>query len=109
MRKTTQQDWYMRVQEAVHAIHGCLDEPTSFRDLAGGAAASPCHFHRRFQAATGESVADCSRRLRLERAAHILASSRMTVTEVALEVGFDAPEAFSRAFQAAYHLSLIHI
>lgn len=105
MRKSTQLDWYVRVQAAIHAIHGSLDEPASFRDLAGYAASSPYHFHRRFQSATGESVADCSRRLRLERAAHILATSRTTVTEIACEVGFDSLEAFSRAFQAAYHLS----
>ncbi len=58
------------------------------------------HFHRVFGAVTGVSVMRFVQLARLKRASYQLAfEPRLTITEVALNAGFDSPEAFSRAFK----------
>jgi hypothetical protein len=62
---------------------------------------SPFHFNRLVSTGIGEAPAAFRRRLRLERAAWQL-SRGATVTEASLEAGYDAVEAFSRAFTRAF-------
>jgi AraC-like DNA-binding protein/DNA gyrase inhibitor GyrI len=64
---------------------------------------SPFHFHRIFQAVTGETLNGHVRRVRLERAASLMkASPRKRITDVALETGFAGTAEFSRAFKQRY-------
>jgi AraC family transcriptional regulator len=79
-----------------------LDEEVSLDELASVACFSPYHFHRIFRGMVGESVAEHIRRLRLERAAHRLRHGSKSVTEIALEAGYEAHESFTRAFSAAF-------
>lgn len=66
--------------------------------LAKVAGFSPFHFHRVFKALTGESLMSHVRRLRMEKAAWRLATSKSSVLEIALESGYQTAEAFSRRF-----------
>jgi AraC family transcriptional regulator len=50
----------------------------------------------------GESIYEHIRRLRLERAAHFLKSTRLPVTRIAFGAGFETHEAFTRAFRAMF-------
>jgi len=86
-------------------IQGHLDAALDLEELAGVACFSSFHFHRVFAAMTGETIADHVRRLRLERAALALRSGAKPVIQVALEAGYEAHEAFTRAFKAAYGVS----
>ncbi len=86
----------------IRAIAESLDAPADLAALADRAGFSRFHFHRIFTAMTGESVAGFQRRLRLEKAAHRLAAEGWSVGEAALDAGFDSPEAFCRAFRAAF-------
>ncbi|WP_300157620.1 AraC family transcriptional regulator [Solidesulfovibrio sp.] len=104
MSEETRKDWQRRIELAMRAMEAGLDGELSLADIARAAHFSPYHFHRIFTGMTGESVGACLRRLRLARAAHRLAYGERPVTEVALAAGFEAPEAFSRAFRAAYGL-----
>lgn len=71
--------------------------------LAGVAHFSPWHFHRVFQAMTGETLADCVRRLRLEAAAQrLITRPAESALSVALDLGFGSAEAFTRAFKAHF-------
>jgi AraC family transcriptional regulator len=54
---------------------------------------------------TSETIADHVRRLRLERAAMELRSGAKPVIQVALDAGYEAHAAFTRAFKAAYGVS----
>jgi AraC family transcriptional regulator len=105
MSEQTQQDWKQRVLLAMRLMEENLDGELSLADIARAAHFSPYHFHRIFTGMTGEPVMAYLRRLRLARAAHRLAYGTKPVTEVALEAGFDAPEAFTRAFRTAYGAS----
>ena len=102
VRPTTREDYEQRIIRVQRHVFEHLDEPLPLSELAGIACFSPFHFHRLFAAMVGETPADFIRRLRLERAAHLLAAGPASVGEVALATGYDAPEAFSRAFHARY-------
>ncbi|WP_428569250.1 MAG: AraC family transcriptional regulator [Solidesulfovibrio sp. DCME] len=102
MSEETRKDWQRRIELAMRAMEAGLDADLSLADIARAAHFSPYHFHRIFTGMTGESVGAYLRRLRLARAAHRLAHGRRSVTDVALEAGFEAPEAFTRAFRAAF-------
>ncbi|EFL51416.1 transcriptional regulator, AraC family [Solidesulfovibrio fructosivorans JJ]] len=102
MGTETRKEWQRRIMRAMRFMEARLDEELSLDDIAREAHFSPYHFHRIFTGMTGESVRAYLRRLRLARATHRLSYGKCSVTEVALRAGFEAPEAFTRAFRAAY-------
>jgi len=66
--------------------------------IAARAGRSPWHFQRTFTRLAGESPARYTRRLRLEYAAARLLGSTDSVLDIALGVGFDSHDGFTRAF-----------
>lgn len=70
--------------------------------LAEQAFLSRFHFGREFRRIVGEAPGVMERRLRLERAAHDLRTTRRDITTVAIDAGYDSLEGFSRAFRRAY-------
>jgi AraC family transcriptional regulator len=82
-----------------------LDEPLSLKAISVEVCSSPYHFHRKFRELTGESVHACVRRLRLERAMALLRNTDGSVTDIALDSGYETPEAFSKAFKAVHGLT----
>jgi AraC-like DNA-binding protein len=92
-----------RLRDVVDAVLEALDEGLDGRALAARAMLSPFHFNRLVRAGIGEAPATFRRRLLLERAAWRLARGA-TVTEAGLEAGYDAIEAFSRAFTRAHRV-----
>jgi AraC family transcriptional regulator len=103
--KTTWNDYQQRILRVLTHIQQHLDETLDLEELARVACFSSFHFHRIFAALTGETIADHVRRLRLERAALELRSGAKQVIQVALGAGYEAHEAFTRAFKAAYGVS----
>ena len=94
-----------RILRVLTHIQEHLDEALDLEELARVACFSSFHFHRIFAAMTGETIADHVRRLRLERAAMELRSGSKQVIQLALDAGYEAHEAFTRAFKAAYGVS----
>jgi AraC family transcriptional regulator len=90
-----------RLRDVVDAVIEALDEGLDGRALAARAMLSPFHFNRLVRAGIGEAPAAFRRRLLLERAAWQLGRGA-SVTAVALEAGYEATEAFSRAFTRAH-------
>lgn len=70
--------------------------------MARAACFSRRQFHRLMVEVLGETPGSHQRRLRLDRAAWILLTSRATVLEIALENGFENHETFTRAFRARF-------
>jgi AraC family transcriptional regulator len=100
--ETTWNDYHERILRVLTHIQEHLDEALDLEELARVACFSSFHFHRVFAAMTGETIADHVRRLRLERAALELRSGAKQVIQVALDAGYEAHEAFTRSFKAAY-------
>ena len=80
-----------------------LAEPLKLEDVARAACFSPYHFHRIFRALMGETLATFVKRVRLERAVHLLSHRPdATLTEIALACGFSSSSDFSRSFRRHY-------
>ena len=90
-----------RLRDVVDTVLEALDEGLDGRALAARAMLSPFHFNRLVRAGIGEAPATFRRRLLLERAAWRLGRGA-SVSDAALEAGYEAVEAFSRAFSRAH-------
>ena len=90
-----------RLRDVVDAVLEALDDGLEGPALAARAMLSPFHFSRLVRAGIGETPGGFRRRLLLERAAWRLGRGA-SVTEASLEAGYDAVEAFSRAFARAH-------
>ena len=77
----------------------------SLESLARRADWSAAHFQRSFKRFAGESPKAFTQRLRLDRAATDLLSSRASILEVALRAGFASHEVFTRAFRKRFECS----
>jgi len=97
-KAATRADHAQRMAGIVHGLETSLDEPLDLEALARRAGYAKHHFHRVFRGVIGESVAAHVRRLRLERAARRLRAGASNVTDAAFDAGYDAAEAFTRAF-----------
>ncbi len=92
-----------RFDRVLAYIEANLEGDLSVTALSEVAAFSAFHFHRQFTAYLGMPVARYVQLLRLRRAGlSLLAARRRSVLEVALEAGFESPEAFTRAFRRLF-------
>lgn len=95
-----------RIEAVLDHIEQHLSEGLSLEALAERAAISPFHFHRLFQAWTGETLNRCVRRLRLESAAGRLRHCPdEKITVISLNCGFASPESFARAFREHFGMT----
>jgi AraC family transcriptional regulator len=102
MKPETHQSYKPRILRALVYLQAHLDEEVPLNDLAAVACFSPYHFHRIFRGMVGEPVAEHVRRLRMERAAHRLRFTSKSITNIALEAGYDTHESFTCAFHAEF-------
>jgi AraC family transcriptional regulator len=99
----SRQTYIARINRVVNYIDAHLADPLDLDSLAHVANFSAWHFHRVFQGITGETLADCVRRRRLESAAQfLLRSPKQTALHIALQVGFASAEVFSRVFKSHF-------
>lgn len=94
-----------RAVEAALWLEANVAEPVGLEDAARQAGLSPYHFLRIFRKALGVTPHQYLVRLRLRRAAKLLAEERMPVTEVALDAGFADLSNFVRTFGRAAGVS----
>ena len=64
---------------------------------------SRMQLHRKLQAVTGQTPGDFIRTFRLKRAAQLLKENKLSVTQIAFEVGYNSPSQFSRAFSRQFN------
>jgi AraC-like DNA-binding protein len=93
---------YAAIQRVIAEMQDHLDGSLSVPQMATMADMSESNFRRRFHQVTGMSPKRFHGRLRLTWADHMLRSARMTVSEVAYQLGFSSPFHFSRAFRDFY-------
>ena len=97
---TTTTHYLARMRAVLAHIDTHLDESLDVEQLAEVAAFSKYHFHRQFTLLFGMNVGRYVQLLRLKRAAHQLAyRDAARITDIALACGYEAPEAFTRAFR----------
>ncbi|HEY1490948.1 MAG TPA: AraC family transcriptional regulator [Verrucomicrobiae bacterium] len=91
-----------RVEKVVAVLREKLSEPPTLEELGRAVGCSPFHLSRTFSTATGMTIPQYTRQLRMERAAELLKSGRFNVTEAALEVGYSSLSHFSQAFHEIF-------
>ena len=90
-------------EDAVEILEAEYSRPPTIEEVARRVATSPRQLQRVFEEVGGYRA--YLRRIRLSRAAALLARTDLTVTEVAARVGYGELSQFSKAFRRAYGLS----
>jgi AraC family transcriptional regulator len=92
-----------RMQRVLDHIDRHLDDDLGLASLSEVAAFSMFHFHRQFSATFGLSVHRYVQLARMKRASYRLAfRDAASVTEIAMDAGYEAPDAFARAFRQRF-------
>lgn len=94
-----EQEYRNRINKVIKAIIRNPSGEWTTSALAGLAGISAFHFHRIFRALTGETMFSFLQRRRLLRAIELINEDQFTLTEIALECGFDSSSSLSRAFR----------
>jgi len=98
-KRNTVDDLLPRLLEARQFIEARYLQPIKTRDVAEHVALSEYHFARLFKTAFEVTVHQFVLRLRLNEARYLLEGSDLSVTEIALEVGYNSLSAFINAFR----------
>jgi AraC family transcriptional regulator len=87
-----------RVERVKQALARDIENPPSLSQLGREVGCSPFYLSRIFSEYTAMTISRYLRNLRLERAAELLCSGRLNVTEAAMAVGYSSLSHFSKAF-----------
>jgi AraC family transcriptional regulator len=93
------------IAEAVNYIENSIDEKLSLAQLASRAGMSDFHFNRIFKTVSGHTLKQYVLGRKLSRALDRLRQTDRSVLDIALDLGFEYPEVFSRDFKRQFGLS----
>ena len=97
VRRTWNASIKRSITSSIDSVNHCA------RRCRPGGRLSPFHFHRIFQALSGETPGDFVKRLRLEKALGMMAHARTeSLTSIALACGFTSSSDFSRCFKQRF-------
>lgn len=100
------EEYIKRINKVLKYIDDNLNKDLSLEKLSAIAYYSPFHLHRLFKAYTNETLNSFINRKRIEKTASLLIHEKdITITELALNYGFNSNSSFSRAFKKSYGVS----
>ena len=88
-----------RVSEARRVLEKSVTEQTTITELAVQVGMNESKLMQCFKLMYGETIFDFTQRLRMELARKLLETSDLSITTIALEVGYDYPSNFTTAFK----------
>lgn len=97
--------WSQRMNLALDYIERHLDKALSLDEVARQACCSKYHFHRMFFASFNVTCAEYIRRRKLTKAATVLMTTDLGIYDIALQSGYDSPNAFTRAFRSLHGIN----
>lgn len=95
----------VEIDRVIEHIHSHIDEKLTIADMADIAGMSPSNFSRTFKKETGMPPAEYLIQIRLDRAKKHLLAGDKSVTEIALECGFNSPAYLSACFHKRFNLT----
>ena len=98
-------DMTASLNAAMRYIEQHLFGEIDFTELARVAGCTEYQFRRMFSYLAGMSLNEYIRKRRLTRAAGLLQSGGTKIIDIALQCGYESPDAFGKAFQAMYGVS----
>ena len=87
-----------KLRRAIEYINENIEEDLSFRDIAAHLKMSAYHFARMFKQSTGESPHHYIMRCRIERAKKLLADAKLSISDIAFDVGYKSQSHFTTCF-----------
>lgn len=101
-----QEEYRSRINKVLDYIESNIEQQFTLDELASVASFSKFHFSRIFQALTGETPFQFILRIRLEKAASIIATNRKEyISDIAGKCGFYDLPVFSRNFRIHFKIS----
>lgn len=104
---STNAEALIRVSKVIGCIEDEFPKPWKIEDFAAMAHMSRSNFMRVFRTATGETPVGYLLQLRIQKAMTLLMSTKLSVSEIAFEVGFNDSNYFTRQFKASQGVSPI--
>lgn len=92
-------------EEAIEHIEECLEEQINLEEVSKYMNYSKFHFHRLFLHEMGLSVTDYIRKRRIVYGAHKLLLTKVSVTDIGLQTGFNNVDTFIRNFRDYFGVS----
>lgn len=92
------------ILNALYYIEENLDSSLDLDDIAKVAGYSKYHFCRIFKLNVGESMMEYITRLRLEKA-QLKVIQKSSIIDIALDVGFETPNGFNKAFKKIFGMN----
>lgn len=87
-----------RCERVVHLLRRDMENPPSLQMLADEVGCSPFYLSRIFAQELGISIPKALRKMRIEKAAELLRAGGISVTDVAMQIGYSSLGAFNKAF-----------
>jgi signal transduction histidine kinase/ligand-binding sensor domain-containing protein/DNA-binding response OmpR family regulator len=94
------------LEQAMRTVEQHLDDPEfSVQVLARELAMSQSVLYRRIKSITGQTAVEFIRDVRMKRAAQLLASTNLRVSDIAFQVGVEDAKYFRKTFQKIYGMA----
>src|SRR6266700_2788786 len=93
------------VKEAVTYIRFNIDQPLSLNRIAETLGVHPSYLSRTFKKELGMTLTEYINKLRIEEAKYLLDHSNESVATIALSVGYNDPNYFSKVFTKLEHVT----
>jgi AraC family transcriptional regulator len=104
--KSIHTEYISRINKTFDYIESNLEKSMTLEELAEVASFSKFHFNRIFHSIVGETPFQFILRVRLEKAAMLIATNKKeSITEIALKCGFSDISVFSRNFKNYFQVS----
>jgi AraC-like DNA-binding protein len=88
----------LAVERVIRHLHQRLHEPLTLQQMSSIATFSPFHFNRVFHHVTGLPPGQFLSMLRVQAAKRLLLTSRLSVTDICFDLGYDSLGTFTRRF-----------
>jgi AraC-like DNA-binding protein len=95
----------VKLNEAVDYISRNIHRPISLKEVAAAVYVSPYHFHRIFKQAFGLTLKKYIQQHRLEQAFMMIMNGSLGIADIALKIGYQDYETFSRAFKRQHKIA----
>ncbi|MEH7095868.1 AraC family transcriptional regulator, partial [Neobacillus vireti] len=99
VQKHSTKNFSMIVRKALDYIHLNLEKPLTLSDIAAALHVNPSHLSRKFKQDSGLTIIDYINQKRVEEAKLHLQAGSTTVTDIALMVGYNDLNYFTRVFK----------
>ena len=91
------------IQKAIQLVEANLGDPDfSVEQMSRELGMSRVHLYKKLSSLTGKSPVEFIRLIRIQRAAQLLGTSQLTVSEIAYKVGYNNAKYFSKHFKLEY-------